>query len=167
MKVRPPRPTRSCRNRTLPRDSMRIAAATASISGEVRISPTDEVITSSVRLASRYGMGVGATAIAGTPSASMSRLVRLTSVTAGTRLLPVPRAGRGRGRGGRIRTGGLLLPKQVRYQAALRPGDRFTWAGAVAPSHASVMVIGAGTGVAGQAALAPPVSRIEELRLTR
>src|ERR1041385_2378317 len=30
-----------------------------------------------------------------------------------------------RGRGGPIRTGDLLLPKQVRYQAALRPG----WSG--------------------------------------
>src|SRR5256885_13959635 len=88
-------------------------------------------------------MGVGATETVGrAPGTSVPRLVRLTSVTAGTPLLRnSPDAGRGRG--GRIRTGGLLLPKQVRYQAALRPVTEWREAELPDPPRAEVMVIGA------------------------
>ena len=81
------------------------------------------------------------------PCTSPSRLVRLTSVTAGTRLLRKS-ADCGGGRGGRIRTGGLLLPKQVRYQAALRPVTDWRKATLRHSPRAEVMVIGATPGVA-------------------
>ena len=54
-------------------------------SGELTISPSEEAMISRVRLATRYGTGVGATEMVGrVPGTSVPRLVRLTSVTAGT-----------------------------------------------------------------------------------